>query len=203
VVVRRADRPALVLGSTQDLDDVDRNRAARAGVAVVRRRSGGGAVLIGPADPLWLDLWVPRGDPLWSDDVVVAAWWVGEWWAAALRHAGGAGVAVHRGGGTGGPLARRICFAGVGPGEVTVEGRKVVGIAQWRCREGALFHTCAYRRFDPRAVTGLLAKGPEERRSAARDLGRAAAGLSELGMRAPSAAELVASLPPAPPWRST
>ena len=35
--------PTVVLGSTQAFDVVDADRAAQAGVAMVRRRSGGGA----------------------------------------------------------------------------------------------------------------------------------------------------------------
>jgi lipoate-protein ligase A len=105
---------------------------------------------------MWIDLWLPRGDPLWREDVVHAAEWVGEWWASALRGAGAAGVAVHRGGSVAGPWSDLVCFAGVGPGEVVADGRKVTGIAQWRSREGALFHSCAYRRWDPRPLAELL-----------------------------------------------
>lgn len=201
-MARRVDRPALVLGSTQDAGDFDRHRTSGAGVVLMRRRSGGGAVLVGPGDPLWFDLWLPRGDPLWVDDVVAAAGWVGEWWAAVLQGGGGVDLAVHRGGSHGAPLARQLCFAGVGPGEVTAAGRKVVGVAQWRCRQGALFHTCAYRRFDPWPVTDLLALEPDARRSAAHQLERAAIGLDDLGLRLPPVEELVAALPPGPPWRS-
>jgi hypothetical protein len=33
------------------------------------------------------------------------------------------------------------CFAGRGPGEIFVDGRKVVGVSQWRVREGAFVST--------------------------------------------------------------
>ncbi len=52
--------PAVVLGSTQSDDAVDRDAARRAGVDVVRRRSGGGAVWVSPGDPIWIDIVVPR-----------------------------------------------------------------------------------------------------------------------------------------------
>jgi lipoate---protein ligase len=200
VVVRRIERPALVMGSTQDVGDFDEERVSRAGVTVVRRRSGGGAVLVGPTDPLWVDVWLPRDDPLWVDDVVSAARWVGEWWVAALASAGSVDLSVHHGGSVGNPLARQICFAGVGPGEVVAAGRKVVGVAQWRAREGALFHTCAYRHVDSRPVTDLLALDDDARRSAAHQLDRSAAGLDDLGMTLPPVEELVATLPPGQPW---
>ena len=72
-----ADRPTLVLGSSQRDDTVDRRVATTLGVDVVRRRSGGGAVLLMPGEFAWIDLVVPAGDPLWSDDVGEAMGWVG------------------------------------------------------------------------------------------------------------------------------
>ena len=55
-----------------------------AGVDVVRRRSGGGVVLLVPGECLWLDVVVPRDDPRWDDDVARAMWWLGEVWCQAL-----------------------------------------------------------------------------------------------------------------------
>lgn len=200
VVVRQAPRPALVLGSTQPLADVHAAGAEAAGVEVVRRRSGGGAVLVGPDDPVWLDVWLPRGDRLWSDDVVAAATWVGEWWAGWLGGLGARRLAVHRRGSGGGPWARRACFAGVGPGEVTAAGRKVVGVAQWRCRDGALFHTCAYRRWRPRPLVELLAAPAAERAALASHLERAVVGMEDLVAGPASLDGLLASLPAGGTW---
>jgi lipoate-protein ligase A len=92
-VVRTATRArptgrGLVLGSTQAVTVADRAACARTATEVVRRRSGGGAVLVVPGWQLWVDLVVPAGDPLWADDVARAAWWVGEAWAAAVATAG-------------------------------------------------------------------------------------------------------------------
>ena len=39
------------------------------------------------------------------------------------------------------PDYRVVCFAGRGPGEVFVEGRKAVGLTQWRVREGLFVST--------------------------------------------------------------
>ena len=79
---------AVVLGSTQALTSVDQGACATAGVDIVRRRSGGGAVLVDAPSLLWVDLVVPAGDPLWCADVGRAAWWVGEAWSEALDRAG-------------------------------------------------------------------------------------------------------------------
>ena len=114
------EQPTLVLGSTQRDDVVDRAAVDAGGVEVVRRRSGGAAVLLVPGETTWIDLVIPRHDPLWDDDVGRAAHWVGETWRATLDMLGVRGATVHLGG-----LERRqwselVCFAGLGPGEVTV-----------------------------------------------------------------------------------
>ncbi len=130
--------------------------ALAAGVAVERRRGGGGAVLLQPGDHLWLDAWIPRADPLWLMDVAVAAEWVGSWWAAALLECGVDGLRVHTGKSEPGPLGDLVCFAGRGPGEVFAGSRKVVGLSQWRAREGALFSSCVYTRWEPAPLAALL-----------------------------------------------
>jgi lipoate-protein ligase A len=146
-----ATEPALVLGSAQHDDGVDRS----AGVPVVRRHSGGGAVLVVPGEVLWVDLVVPAGDPLWQDDVGRAFLWVGEAWGAALAELG-VGAHVHRGGLERSPWSFAVCFAGLGPGEVTVGGRKVVGISQRRTRAAARFQCAALGVWDPSAIVPLL-----------------------------------------------
>jgi lipoate---protein ligase len=156
VWVLDVDRPALVLGSTQPDGLVDHEAAARAGVDVVRRRSGGGAVLVEPGGTVWVDVVVPPGDPLWDDDVGRAAHWVGEAWVAALARTGTAGATVHTGGLVTTPWSRQVCFAGLGPGEVVVGGRKVVGVAQRRTRHGARFQVAALLRWEPEALLRLL-----------------------------------------------
>jgi len=203
VVVRAAGLDALVLGSTQPRSLVDGVRAQAEGVAVVRRRSGGGAVRVVPGDPLWVDVWLPRGDPLWHDDVVDAARWVGEWWSSALRAAGARGLSVHAGPSVRGPWSAVACFAGLGPGEVEAEGRKVVGVSQWRSRQGALFQTCAYRLVDPRPLVDLLdprSAPPEGWEALADHLGASVAGTVEVAGTSFDAASLLDRLPPGPEW---
>ena len=73
-------------------------------------------------------------------------------------------------------------------------------MAQWRCREGALFHTCAYRRWRPRAVVDLLALPAADRAALADHLARAAAGTEELVGGVASLDGLLASLPPGGAW---
>lgn len=121
-----------------------------------RRMSGGGAVLLTPGDVVWVDVEVSRDDPRWDDDVGRAMWWLGDAWAAALAGTVD-GLEVHRGGVVRcTPWCKAVCFGGLGPGEVHVEQRKVVGIAQRRTRESALFQCAVNRRWDPAPLARAL-----------------------------------------------
>jgi lipoate-protein ligase A len=159
LLVLEVTRPAMVLGSTQSDDVVDHRAASAAGVDVVRRRSGGGAVLLVPGEHVWLDVVLPADDPLWVHDVETSSWWLGEAWAAAIAGVAPAGspLDVHRHGVTDRELGRRVCFAATGPGEVSVGGRKLVGLSQRRTREVARFQCVVHRRFDRRSTVALLA----------------------------------------------
>ncbi len=149
------DRPTLVLGSAQPPTDVDHAVADPFGVEVVRRRSGGGAVLMVPDEFVWLDLVIPAGDPLWQDDVGHAMVWVGALWARALDALGISGM-VHSGGLIASEWSRQVCFAGVGTGEVMAPVGKLVGISQRRTRESARFQTMCHLRWRPELVAALV-----------------------------------------------
>jgi len=82
------DHRALVLGSAQQESTADTRKTQSAGIDVVRRRSGGGAVYVDPVRSLWLDVVVPRHDERWSDDVRQATYWLGEAWQRALSTVG-------------------------------------------------------------------------------------------------------------------
>ncbi len=150
------DAPTLVLGSAQRAERVDRRVVDALGIRVVRRRSGGGAVLLWPGEFVWLDLIVPASDVLWVDDVGRSMHWAGELWAEALDAVGVAGL-VHRGGLVSGPWGREVCFAGVGPGEVTAGPRKLVGVSQRRTRGWARLQTMCHLRVRPELVAALVA----------------------------------------------
>jgi len=149
-------QPTLVLGSAQSEAAVDQRIGGALGVEVVRRRSGGGAVLLLPGEFVWLDLVIPTGDPLWLDDVGQAMVWVGELWQRALAeidiHA-----SVHREGMVTTRWSRQVCFAGVGTGEVMAGSSKLVGISQRRTREFARFQSMCHLRWRPELVAALVA----------------------------------------------
>ena len=156
-------QPTLVLGSTQPVNAVDDDAATRLGVEVVRRRSGGGAVLLVPGEFVWLDLVIPAGDPLWSEDVGRAMLWVGELWLGVLTELGVRHASVHRGGLATSQWSRQVCWAGVGTGEVMVHGAKpagskLVGISQRRTRAYARFQTMCHLNWRPDWVAALVAE---------------------------------------------
>ncbi len=177
VRVLDATRPALVLGSSQAGTDVDVDAAANAGLDVVRRRSGGGAVLVGPGQVVWVDLLIPTADPLWDQDVGRAGWWIGEAWATALEAVGVGPPQVWKQTMRTSRWSGRVCFAGVAPGEVLVEGRKVVGVSQRRTRDAALFQTAALIKWDPAEIVDVLDLGRIEVESALSDLAGVARGV--------------------------
>jgi len=151
----------------------DASTAAR-GIDVVRRRSGGGAVFVAPGAQVWLDLFVPSTDPLFDLDVSKAAGFVGDLWTAALAELadGGSEFEVYSGPLIASLWSRSWCFAGLGPGEVTVGGKKLVGVSQRRSRAGAWFFSMACLRLDPERDASLLSGDEEWRSGLSRELAR-------------------------------
>jgi hypothetical protein len=146
--------PTLVLGSAQP-DPVIHPGIGTAEFDIARRASGGGSVLVSPGRQVWIDVWLPKGDPLWDDDVVRSSRWLGSAWSRALCDLGSRAqdLDVHRGRLMRTRWSDLICFAGLGPGEVSWRNRKLVGLSQRRTRAGARFHTMSP--LDPVRVSGL------------------------------------------------
>lgn len=140
------ESPAVVLGSRQIPALLDLDRCARLGFDVVRRRSGGGVVLVVPDDLVWVDLVVPHG--VAPDDVRGSMVWAGERWREALAPIlpTGSTLEVNDGATRATPWSDLVCFAGVGPGEVLLDGRKLVGLSQRRTRHGLRIQAMVYRR---------------------------------------------------------
>lgn len=150
--------PAVVLGSTQDRSVVDLDACRRSGVDVVRRRSGGGAVLLVPGEVTWIDVIVPARTAGWSDDVHGPMVWLGRHVADVISTlTATSDLVVHDGPMRTTPWSRLVCFDGVGAGEVLVGGRKLVGISQRRTRHAARLQCCWYSTYDPSRLVELLA----------------------------------------------
>lgn len=134
----------LVLGSSQNDEDLNQETLDDRQISVARRRSGGGAVLVSEDDLVWFDVVIAKTDPLWVDDVSRSFDWLGE----AVSHAMaslGIETSVHHGPLVQNNWSRRVCFAGLGPGELTVDGRKLVGMSQRRTRDWARFQVAVLR----------------------------------------------------------
>ncbi|MCK4178213.1 hypothetical protein [Aciditerrimonas ferrireducens] len=169
------------------------------GPDLVLRPSGGGAVLVEPGGQVWVEVWLPTGDPLWSADVLATALPLGAAWAEALDRLGGPPLLVHDGRAEADALGRVVCFAGRGPGEVLVAqgpfgGRKVVGISQRRSAQGVRLQSMAPWCWQPVRVVSALRTGlagvvrelpglPGPEVADQLDvLGRRAVGLGDLGL---------------------
>lgn len=189
----RSTTPAIVLGRGQretllqgrDLRDVE----------VVGRFSGGGAVLMDDG-LLSADIVVPAGHPLAAGDIGAIFERVGEAWAAALADLGVEEVAVHRGPATarrrGSPreqLLAAVCYATLGRGEVTVGGRKLVGLSQRRRAVGALVQCGLLRRWQPAALLEALGADADDPEVLA-----AAVGLDDLVADPPDDAAVMAAV---------
>ena len=144
---------AIVLGSTQRDDIVDRDVVASHGFEVARRRSGGGAVLV-DTSVVWIDFAIARDDPLWDDDIARSMQWLGALWSRALSSVG-IDARVHQGPPIVSELSHTICFCGIGYGEVEVDGRKAIGVSQRRTRNGARFQTMLITRRDDTLIDAL------------------------------------------------
>lgn len=134
---------AIVIGSRQTTDVLDVDACRRSGLAIVRRRSGGGAVVMRRADVVWVDAVIPTG--IAPDDVRGSMVWIGERWRTVLQPRVDRPLTVHDGGMCHTPWSGLVCFAGVGPGEVLLDGAKLVGLSQRRTRTGIRVQALIYR----------------------------------------------------------
>lgn len=184
--------PAVVLGSAQPAEVLV--EGAERVVEVARRRGGGGAVWLAPGAQVWIDVFVPRGHARWDDDVGRAFLWLGRAVAESLVVGGAPGAAVADMTGRG-RWSTLVCFAGTGPGEVSVGERKVWGWSQRRTRAGARFMGVGYRKWDAVPLLGLLRLTADERAEAAAELSATTVGLDQIGVEAQGfATDLVARI---------
>lgn len=147
--------PALILGSSQPMTDINREEAHKLGIEVVQRRSGGGAVFVHPAQSIWIDITIPKVDPLWVEDISRSMLWVGEAFVRALSP--WVNSELYTGSFETGEAGRSVCFSSTSPGEVFVGEKKIVGISQRRTRDGARFQCVLYSHWDTSQWLGALA----------------------------------------------
>jgi lipoate-protein ligase A len=131
------------LGSGQSFTDLDPRALSDRGWQLVRRASGGTAVL--HAGQVGYSLILPSTHPIWGGDLAASYERLAEPLRLALSRLGIDAEAAY-------PsrrsvatktiptLAERICFAGLGPHELTVKNRKIVGNSQIRRRLASTQH---------------------------------------------------------------
>lgn len=112
--------------------------------------------MLRPGEVVWVDVIVPSGSVGWATDIHRPMVWLGERLSSVFTTLDVEGIAVHRGGIEHTDWSRLVCFDGLGPGEVTVGGRKLVGISQRRTRAAARLQACWYIGYDPAALVRLL-----------------------------------------------
>jgi lipoate-protein ligase A len=131
----RWSRPALVLGYGQEASTVDLAACRRLGVPVLRRATGGTGVLYD--GDLAISLALPSGHP-WSTTIGGLY----DAFVESIRSSLAArGVTTERGAGRA-PAGERspICFEDHLAETLALDGRKLLGCAQARRREGVLVH---------------------------------------------------------------
>jgi len=133
----RWDPPTLSLGRFQRYDDPARSAPGLAALPVVRRVTGGGAIL--HADELTYSLALPVDHPLAGRRPADLYAWMHDRIAAAVASLGGHAAA--KGGGRltarGGPF---LCFQRHAPFDLMAGPAKLAGSAQRRTRRGLLQH---------------------------------------------------------------
>ena len=158
VRIYRWQSPTLTVGAKMDVPDAVHRRCAEAGVAVVRRPTGGGCVLHDG------DLTYSVVAPEQGRSVLEAYRWVAQGLIAGLGRLGiAAAVAEHPA--IGRPLN---CFQAATGADVAVGGRKLCGSAQVR-RGGRFLQHGSIPIADVRARTAALLGGMPDERSTCLD----------------------------------
>jgi lipoyl(octanoyl) transferase len=152
--------PCLSLGRNQPLADVDLAACRAAGIDVVRRPSGGQAIL--HTDELTYSVVLMQSDPRSEGGVLEAYRRISGGLLVGLEALGVAAVQA---------VGQRddrhaktpICFEAPSDYEITVGGRKLVGSAQWRSQGGVLQHGSLPLFGDPTRIACYMAMEAEAR----------------------------------------
>lgn len=159
--------PCLSLGRNQPLADVDRQACRTAGVDLVRRPTGGRAIL--HTDELTYSTALLQTDPRAAGDILTSYCCLSEGLLAGLRRLG-LEVAQTAGKSKAPTDPSAVCFEMPSNYEITVGDRKLVGSAQWRMRAGLLQHGTLPLQGDITRIVTYLAFSEAQRQSQQRTL---------------------------------
>ena len=162
------DPPCLSLGHAQPFTDVDTARLISHGWDVVRRVTGGRAIL--HTDELTYSVAGPADEPILAGDVLASYNRLADALLAAV-HDLGLPVEMKEGKADSNGVPNPVCFEVPSTYEITVDGKKLIGSAQARRREGVLQHGSLPLTGDlSRIVQALVFPDEESRQTASRRL---------------------------------
>ena len=158
--------PCLSLGYNQPFSDIDINRLNSRGWDVVRRPTGGRAIL--HTDELTYAVIGPKTDPRLKGGLMDSYWRISQALFQALITLG-LPVEVHTGKN---PLAHHqpVCFENPSEFEITVDGKKIIGSAQARKKGAILQHGSLPLTGDLTRITDVLTYSSDEERSSAGEI---------------------------------
>ncbi|WP_207387625.1 lipoate--protein ligase family protein [Aeropyrum pernix] len=178
----------LTLGRRQSVEDVNLAEAEKRGYILVRRPTGGAALLHPWEREITYSLVLDSRHPYYSLDVAESAATIAGGVALALEELG---IATRVGGYTPLPgVIGGLCYVRPGSSDVVVAGRKVSGSAQRRIGGRLLQHGTLLLRFDPEewlSIIPVKGAGPG-------DLASRIAGIEDLAGRSYSFSEVADAL---------
>lgn len=154
----------LSLGYGQRLREADQGTLMDRGWDLVRRPTGGKAILHG--DELTYSLCLPLDHPLASGDIVESYRRISVGFLRALETLGLEAVSQHKGAEAGQGEAGPVCFELSSHYEITVAGRKLIGSAQLRRKGVVLQHGTLPLNGDAARICDVLAFGSDDERAA-------------------------------------
>ncbi len=158
--------PCLTLGRSQPQAEADLEACRAAGVDVVRRPSGGQAILHG--DELTYSIALLQSDPRAEGGVLEVYRLLSDGLLDGLCRLDV--CAVSAAGKPDGAVRTPICFETPAAYEIVADGHKLVGSAQWRARGAVLQHGTLPLHGDLARIVRYLAFSEEEREAQARSL---------------------------------
>jgi len=160
----RWDPPCLSLGYSQPFSDLDQDQLRSSGWDVVRRPTGGRAIL--HTDELTYAVIGPKTDPRLEGGLMQSYRRLSKALSESLKILG-LPVQVHSGKNPE-SINHPVCFENPSDFEITVEGKKIIGSAQARKKEGILQHGTLPLKGDlTRIIQVLKYSNPDQRDQAA------------------------------------
>jgi lipoate-protein ligase A len=157
--------PCLSLGRAQEVSDVDLDALYAAGFDLVRRPTGGKAIL--HVDELTYSVIAPQGEPRVAGGVVESYRRLSTGLLRGLERLGVANLTANQRAGDR-RLEGPVCFEVSSDYEITVGGRKLVGSAQMRSQGMVLQHGAMPLHGDIARICSLLTAHPDPVRVRAR-----------------------------------